>query len=30
MRSNNFDVKVPVKMCTDVEAWANNGENNLF
>ena len=27
MRSNNFDVKVPVTMCTKVEAQANNCEN---
>ena len=27
MRSNNFDIKVPVKMCTELEAQANNCEN---
>ena len=27
MRSNNFDVKVAGKKCTEVEAWANNYEN---
>ena len=27
MRLNNFDVKVPVTMYTDVEAQANNFEN---
>ena len=27
MRSNNFDVKVNVTMCTEVEAQANNCEN---
>ena len=27
MRSNNFDVKVPVTMCTEEEAQVNNCEN---
>ena len=27
MRSNNFDVNIPVTMCTEVEARANNCEN---
>ena len=27
MRSNNFGGKVPVTMCTEVEAQANNCEN---
>ena len=27
MRSNNFYVKVPVTMCTEVEAQPNNCEN---
>ena len=27
MRSNNFDVNVPVGMCTEEEAQANNCEN---
>ena len=29
MRSNNFDAKVPVTMCTEVEAQANNCENKV-
>ena len=28
MRSNNFDVKVTGKKCTEVEAQANNYENH--
>ena len=27
MRSNNFEVNVPVTMCIEVEAQANNCEN---
>ena len=27
MRSNNFDVKVPVTICTEVEAQVNNCED---
>ena len=30
MRSNNFDVNVPVTMCTEVESQANNCENKAL
>ena len=30
MRSNNFDVNVPVTMCTEVESQANNCENKAY
>ena len=30
MRPNNFDVNVPVTMCTEVEARANNCENKAY
>ena len=30
MRSNNFEVNVPVIMCIEVEARANNCENKAY
>ena len=30
MRSNNFEVNVPVIMCIEVEAQANNCENKAY
>ena len=30
MMSINFDFNIPVTMCIEVEAWANNCENKAY